>query len=125
MATLSTHDAFAVTARTGIHEVARELNGQIGPTLVAALTGTPDRKLPIRWAKEGGPTPGPGYQRRLRIGHRVLQQVASVEGHQVARDWLVGANPILSEMSPIEAISADDFHTVVLAAQTFVSGGED
>jgi len=46
----------AATARMDIHEVARQLHSHLGPTLVAALAGTPDRKLPIRWAKSDGPT---------------------------------------------------------------------
>jgi len=31
----------AATARMNIHEVARQLNSHLGPTLVAALAGTP------------------------------------------------------------------------------------
>ncbi len=48
-----------------IHDVVRQLNSHLGPTLVAALAGSPDRKLPIRWAKSNGPTPEPAYSRRL------------------------------------------------------------
>lgn len=36
------------TLRMSIHDVTRQLNAGLGPTLVAALTGTRDRKLPIR-----------------------------------------------------------------------------
>jgi hypothetical protein len=55
--------AHAATARMDIHEVARQLNSHLGATLVAALAGTPDHKLPIRWAKSDGPTPGVAYSR--------------------------------------------------------------
>ena len=49
----------AQTARLDIHEIVRQLNVHLGPTLVAALAGTKDRNMPIRWAKADGPTPEP------------------------------------------------------------------
>lgn len=41
----------------GTRNLVRELNVALGPTLVAALTGTRDRKLPAQWAAEDGPEP--------------------------------------------------------------------
>jgi len=36
----------AATERMDSHEVVRQLNSHLGPTLVASLAGTPGRKLP-------------------------------------------------------------------------------
>ena len=112
--------AHAATARLDIHEVARQLNGHLGPSLVAALAGTPDRKLPIRWAKTTGPTPGADYQRRLQIAHRLWTLIAESESDQVARSWFIAANPLLDEDTPITAIREDRAKHVAAAVEAFV-----
>ena len=108
------------TIRMGIHEVARQLNAGLGPTLVAALTGTKDRKLPIRWAHADGPEPGPDFRRRLLLAHRVWTQIAPEETADVARAWFIGANPFLDEDTPLTAIREDRARPVVAAATAFV-----
>ncbi len=90
-----------------IHEVARELNAGLGPTLVAALTGSKDRKLPIRWAHADGPEPGTAFRRRLLLAHRVWTLIAPGETAEVARAWFIGANPFLDEDTPLTAIRED------------------
>lgn len=110
----------AATARMDIHEVVRQLNTHLGPTLVAALAGTRDRKLPIRWAKLDGPTPGTDYQRRLQVAHRLWTLVAGAESDHVARSWFIAANPLLEEDTPITAIREDRRKQVVAAAAAFV-----
>jgi len=112
--------AYTTTARLDIHEVARQLNAHLGPTLVAAAVGTPDRKLPIRWAKASGPTPGADYQRRLQVAHRLWTRVAGAEGDHVARSWFIAANPLLGEDTPLTAIREDRTKAVVAAAEAFV-----
>ncbi|MHB1475468.1 MAG: hypothetical protein ACYCV4_17960 [Dermatophilaceae bacterium] len=110
----------AATARMDIHEVVRQLNTHLGPTLIAALAGTRDRKLPIRWAKPDGPTPGTDYQRRLQVAHRLWTLVAGTESDHVARSWFIAANPLLEEDTPITAIREDRRKQVVAAATAFV-----
>lgn len=117
MTTAGTH---AATARLDIHEVVRQLNTHLGPTLVAALAGARDRKLPIRWAKSDGPTPGPDYQRRLQLAHRLWTTVAGAESDHVARSWFIGGNPLLDEDTPITAIREDRSKRVVAAATAFI-----
>ncbi len=113
-------DKHGGTIRMGIHEVARQLNAGLGPTLVAALTGTKDRKLPIRWAHTGGPEPGPDFRRRLLLAHRVWTQIAQEETADVARAWFIGANPFLDEDTPLTAIREDRARPVVAAVTAFV-----
>lgn len=112
--------AYAATTRLDIHEVVRQLNTHLGPTLVAALAGTRDRKLPIRWAKLAGPTPGTDYQRRLQLAHRLWAMVAGAESDHVARSWFIGGNPLLEEDTPLTAIREDRRKQVVAAATAFV-----
>ncbi len=117
--------AHAATARMDIHEVARQLNSHLGPTLVAALAGTPDRKLPIRWAKSNGPTPGPAYSRRLQLAHRAWTHTAGAEGEHVARSWFIGANPVLHEATPLTAIRNDRGEDLMLAVKVLLEDTPD
>jgi len=78
------------TARMDIHEVARQLNSHLGPTLVAALAGTPDRKSPIRWAKSDGPTRGLSTPVGGHPSRRAWTHTAGAEGEHVARFWFIG-----------------------------------
>lgn len=108
------------TTRTDVHEVTRQLTVHLGPTLVAALAGTPDRKLPIRWARPDGPTPGDAYQRRLQVAHRLWTQLSGAESDHIARSWFIAANPLLGEDTPLTAIRGDRTREVVAAATAFV-----
>lgn len=117
---LAGFDAHAATTRMDVHEVARQLNAHLGATLTAALAGTPDRKLPIRWAKATGPRPGADYERRLRLAHRVWSEIANAEGDHVARAWFIGGNPLLDEDTPITAIREDRAKQVAAAKAAFI-----
>lgn len=117
--TTAVTDAHARTTRLDIHELTRQLTTHLGPTLVAALAGTPDRRLPIRWARVDGTTPGPAYQRRLQVAHRVWTQLAGAETDHVARAWFIAANPLLEEDTPLTAIRTDRTRAVIAAADAF------
>jgi hypothetical protein len=104
-----------------IHEVAARMNAHLGPTLVAALSGSKDRKLPIRWAKSDGPRPGHDFERRLRLGHRLWTQISSAGDDHIARAWFIGGNPMLGESTPLTAIREDRDAEVMAAAEAFVN----
>lgn len=111
---------FAGTARLGIREVVRQLNGALGATLVAALSGSKDPRISYRWARENGPEPKAPAVQRLLLAHRAWRLVSETEGEHVARLWFIGANPWLDETSPIEAISNLESRAVMNAAQAMV-----
>jgi len=112
--------AHGTTTRMDVHEVARQLNAHLGATLIAAVAGTPDRKLPVRWAKSDGPHPGSDYERRLRLAHRLWSEIAAAEGDHVARAWFIGGNPLLEEDTPITAIREDRAKQVTAAKDAFL-----
>lgn len=122
METLTPTAQHSRTLRMNIHEVVRELNASLGPTLVAALSGSKDRKLPIRWAKPDGPEPRMDAARRLMFAHRQWGLLAAADGDHVARQWFVGGNPRLGEDTPITAIREDRHQDVVEAIDTFIAG---
>ena len=113
------------TVRLPPAELARQLVQHLGPTLVAVLAGVRDRKLPHKWATEGGPTPRPEALQRLQVAHRAWCAVAGSEGDDVARAWFIGANPRLDEVPPYEAIREGEFRKVMAAAAAFVDGTDN
>lgn len=112
--------AHAETMRLDIHEVVRRLNSHMGATMVAALAGSRDSKLPYKWAKST--VPNAEAQQRLRFAHRIWKILADAESDHVARTWLRGTNPVLGEVSPVIAIREGRFAAVAGAADSFVSG---
>ena len=108
-----------------IHEVARDLVEGLGSTLVAALTGSKDRKLPNKWAKPEGPEPSVDFKRRLLLAHRIWTQIENSDGAHVARQWFIGGNPSLKEDTPLTAIREDRDFEVANAAEIFVTDQPD
>lgn len=115
-------DQHVHTTRLDIHELVRQLNAHLGPTLVAALANVRDRKLPTKWAAADGPTPRPGSDARLRLAHRAWALISSSESTSVARAWFIGANPRLNEHSPVMRLREGDLAGVMAAAVAFFEG---
>ena len=111
--------AHALTTRQDIHETARQLVSNLGPTLVALLSGSKDAKLPHRWSQADGPEPRPEARKRLMAAHRAWVIVSIPESDYVARNWFIGANPRLGERSPAEALREGDIREVLAAADAF------
>lgn len=122
METLTPTSQHGRTMRMDIHEIVRELNSSLGPTLVAALAGSKDRKLPIRWGKDDGPEPRSDATRRLTFAHRQWTLLAAADGEHVSRQWFIGGNPQLREDTPITAIREDRHSAVADAVQSFIAG---
>lgn len=113
------------TLRLTTPEMVRQLNSHLGPTLVAALAGVKDRKLPHKWAQADGPDPRPEPKRRLIAAHRCWTMIAGTENDSVARAWFIGANPRLGEQAPVMCLRAGDDGLVLAAAEAFLEGTDD
>lgn len=113
-------DGHVDTTRMETYEIARELTDALGPTLVAVLAGVRDRKLPSKWAKEGGPVPRPESLRKLQTAHRVWRFIKSHDNEWVAKAWFIGLNPLLDEKPPVVALNEGRDREVVEAARAFV-----
>lgn len=118
-------NGYAETARMEIHELVRRLNAHLGPTLVAALAGTKDRRQPIRWAKPDGPALGAAFEKRLRLAQRAWVAIADAESDSVARAWFIGGDPRLNEDTPLTAIREDRDREVVAAITAFLEDAYD
>lgn len=104
-------------------EIVRRLNASLGAAMVSAIAGAKDPKASYRWQKENGTVPSDASQARILLAHRAWMMVSDVDGEQVARQWFLGANPWLDEISPVEAIYQDRFKAVIDAAEAMSSGG--
>ncbi|RFA16301.1 hypothetical protein B7R21_02685 [Subtercola boreus] len=125
MTRLTSTGQHASTARMDSHQIAAEMVGALGPTLVAAMTGSKDRKLPSKWARPDGPTPSTDFLRRLQFGHRTWKRIEGEEGAHVARQWFIGGNPLLGEVTPLTAIREDRLREVSVALDGFLSSAAD
>lgn len=103
-----------------IGQIVQQLLAHLGPTLVALLADISDRDLPDAWVT-GTTQPRHEAETRLRAGHQAWHLVATPEGETTARAWFTGANPLLEELSPIEALRAGDFDDVLQAAKAFAT----
>jgi hypothetical protein len=108
------------TIRLDIREITRRLNGALGATLVASLSGSKDAKLPYRWAKTDGPAPKNEAMRRLQFAYEQWIMLTEAEGEHVARAWFIGANPWLAYDTPVTAIREDRFKEAAKAAQAVI-----
>lgn len=122
MEATTTHDIHLATTRMNIHDLVRELNENLGTTVVQTMAGVKDRTSPFRWAKADGPEPRPEVESRLRLGHRVWKTLELAEGKHVALAWLMGANPRLEEEFPVLYIQQLRSREVLGAAEAFVNG---
>ncbi len=104
-----------------LHEVVAELISVLGPTTVQSMTGTKDRSMPSKWAREDGSTPRHQTETQLRLGYRVLVILRDGVGQRVASPWFHGANPSLGEDTPVTAIREQRAAAVVGAAEAFVN----
>lgn len=121
--TTTTGAAHAETSRMDFREIVRRLNASLGAAMVSAMAGAKDPKASYRWQRENGTVPSNASQTRIMLAHRAWKMVSDVDGEQVARQWFLGANPWLDEISPVEAIRQDRFKAVIDAAEAMSSGG--
>lgn len=105
-----------------IRETARALNASLGPTLVAALSGSQDRTISYRWEETDGPEPDPTASERLRCAREQWKLVEASEGPDIARMWFLGANPRLGDDTPVTAIREGRFRETATAAKAMIEG---
>lgn len=115
---------YSYTTTQDIHETTRQLVSQLGITAVSYLAGAKDMKQAAKWQQADGPEPRQEPTRRLMAAHRAWQMVATTENDYVARNWFIGANPRLEELSPLEALREGQIKQVLNAATAFADGAD-
>lgn len=110
--------------KVAVAAIATDLLDTFGSTLVAYMANVRTRNLPKKWA-DGDVLPGKQSLERLCLASRVLALVRDSDGPDVARAWMIGANPRFDDaQSPAERIRALDNRAVLGAAQAMAEGQE-
>lgn len=112
------------TARLDTHEVVAYLLARLGRTTIAYIAGSRSRAMPARWAAPPGDSthaePSDEKARRLKAAHAIFRSIEDAENDQVARSWLLSANPRLAGATPADLIRAGDYPAVFRAAEAFI-----
>ncbi|SKF14872.1 Protein of uncharacterised function (DUF2384) [Mycobacteroides abscessus subsp. abscessus] len=113
------------TARMDNHEVVAYLLKRLGRTLTTYIAGSRSRSMPARWATPPGnpshATPSDDKTTRLKAAHAVFHLIEEAENDQVARSWLISANPRLDGHTPAEMIRDGKIPNVYRAATAFIT----
>jgi hypothetical protein len=96
------------------------LNSKIGPTLVAASIGLRNRTAVSEVSESLEEILSVEQRLRLNALLEVWTTVANSEGDDIARAWMIGANPWLNDESAITALREDRFNQVTVAARAMV-----
>lgn len=99
-----------------IHEVVRYLLDRLGPTLVAYIAGARSRAMPAKWAtpptETGHAAPSDDKARRLKAAHVAFTAIEDADNDQVARSWLISANPRFDGQTPADLLRAGEMGSV-------------
>jgi hypothetical protein len=114
--TVTTH---AEAIRLDLPDLVQVLIDNLGPSVVAALSGAGSRSLPKKWVE--GTKPSRDKVDRLLLGYRVWKTLNDAEGKNIAGSWMLGANPRLGEVTPITCIRELRAVEVLGAAEAFVN----
>jgi hypothetical protein len=106
-----------------MNEIIRQLNAELGPTLVSAVAGSRDPDAYRKVCTSVGHFLTPEMIRRLRFAYVAWVAVAAAEGDDVARIWFIGSNPLLGGDTPIDAIREGRFRETETAVAAFVHSG--
>lgn len=113
------------TARMDNHQVVAYLLARLGRTLTAYIAGSRSRAMPARWATPPGEKaharPSDEKVTRLKAAHAVFKMIEESENDQVARSWLISANPRLDGHTPAEMIREGNIPEVFGAATAFIN----
>lgn len=112
------------TTKMPIHEVVRYLLDRLGPTLVAYIAGARSRAMPAKWAtppgQPGHVPPSDDKARRLKAAHTAFTTIEDADNDQVARSWLISANPRFDGATPADLLHNDEIGSVFAAVKAFV-----
>jgi hypothetical protein len=101
--------------------IAQSLQETLGQRLVAFAIAIKDPKAIGKYA--GGRTPRTSTEARLRDLFFITRVLLTAGTAQMARAWMIGANPQLEDRAPIELLHEGQTQAVLRAAQAFVQGG--
>ncbi len=115
--------AHRASVTTPLPELTGRLAALLGQTLTAFMVGMTSGRTIARWAEgENLPNKNSGVDEKLRTAYQVTELLtAAFSSSDVARAWLIGLNPRLDDMRPVEAIREGKLREVITAARDFAT----
>lgn len=119
-------EAHTNAVRVAFPIVVKELNGLLGPRLVAYIAGVRETRTLREWA-EGTAVKKGDIEPRLRTALHIAGFIADHDAPSVVQSWFQGLNPQLDDQSPARLLREEDLGEVgpqvLAAARAFVVGG--
>lgn len=104
----------------------KELNGLLGPRLVAYIARVRETRTLREWA-DGAAVKRADIEPRLRTTLHIAGFIAEHEERSVVQSWFQGLNPQLDDQSPARLLREGELSEVgpqvLAAARAFVVGG--
>jgi hypothetical protein len=106
-----------------LNELAGSLQELLSRRVTTQIAGVKDGKTITRWAS-GEITEIRDFEveQRLRTAYEIAQLLLISESPQTVKAWFIGLNPLLTDTSPIEALSAGELKETIGAARAFGEG---
>ena len=115
-------EAYSVATQREPATLAAELAELLGQRVTAYAVGLRDPRTIGRYARSEVDI-DPSVAQRLVDLYAVLTILKRRLANTTARAWLLGSNPLLSGMTPIELLHASHAAEVVGAAESFIQAG--
>ena len=93
---------------------------KLGPSLLALTANASSPDEVEAWAR-GDQSPTSEQLERLQVANECFSMVEQAESAEVARAWFLGKNTGSREISPAEAVRAQEFDDVRISAQRMVN----
>ncbi len=103
-----------------VSELARSLQDLLTRQLATQIAGVKDGKTITRWVN-GEITEIRNFEveQRLRTAYEIAQILLISEDPATVKTWFIGLNPLLDDVSPVEALGTGQLKETVIAAKAF------
>ncbi len=103
-----------------VSELARSLQDLLTRQLTTQVAGVKDGKTITRWVN-GEITEIRNFEveQRLRTAYEIAQILLVSEDPATVKTWFIGLNPLLEDVSPVEALGAGQLKETIIAAKAF------
>ena len=101
------------------------LSGLLSRRMVTQIAGVKDGKTITRWANgEITDVRDIEVEQRLRTSYEIAQLLLASDPAPTVRAWFLGLNPLLRDISPLDALAAGQLKEAVGAARLFGQMGD-
>ncbi|MFF4255322.1 XRE family transcriptional regulator [Streptomyces sp. NPDC001663] len=103
-------------------DMVQSLQNKLGIKMTARMMGVRHLHVEDAWTEELTEL-APVTARKLVAAYNAFEMIEAAEGPSMARAWMIGMNPWMDDLSPVEAIAQGDCEDVVAAARVYSDCG--